>query len=103
MELVSVEREEHGATIVRVVRDDQLPDMLADGWTVMDEKPFDLDKIKSIQHGVLKPLYADMAYNVKDLKDGQRVPLSGTRKQQLAEAQHIADQKLGEGKVEAQW
>lgn len=101
-ELVSVQRRDSSdSLIVRVVDTNRVPAMLEDGWELVPETGWKPDGVP--QMNVQKPLYADLAYNVRDLKEGQRVPLSGTRKQQLGEAQRIADRLMGEGKVTAQW
>lgn len=99
---VSIQRRDSSGNLtIRVVDAGRVANMLEDGWELVPETDWKPDGVPEVN--VQKPLYADLAYNVRDLKEGQRVPLSGTRKQQLGEAQRIADRLMGEGKVTAQW
>lgn len=102
-ELISVQRRDvAGDLILRVVESDRVAALVSEGWEVVPETnpPFDGNvPIMTVQ----RQLYNDSILNIKQANAGMRVPLSGTRKQQLAEAQRQADAKYGEGRAKVEY
>lgn len=100
-ELVTVEREDAtGNLVMRVVDSSRLDGMLADGWRVKPESNGPISEAPQVC--IPRPLYNDMLLSVKEANAGKRnpLPLTGSRKDQLKEAQRQFDKKYGEGRIE---
>lgn len=101
-DLVSIERRDgEGRSTIRVVPRSRLAAEEAEGWVELPEG----GKIDGGRRyfNVQQPLYNDMIMSIQEADTGKRIPLSGTRKQQLGEAQRQIDKRYGEGRFTAEF